>query len=142
MFRLKAIAKQHPTEDPAKITKALQTILTGDVQKEIIGSDTYLFIESSNPRSLDQLYELLRKQRILDVARKTLRNAIVEKATYFYLNKQAAFVGKINFCEEEGESPLGPIRVEIEYDNIDFLIDWLTPYTKNGAEVELAKNFP
>ncbi|NHK31536.1 MAG: hypothetical protein FK730_09305 [Asgard group archaeon] len=142
MFRFKAITKQYSTENPEKIAVALRTILSGEVQEEKIGDDTYLFIESDQPRSLDQLFELIRQQRILDVARKTLRNNIIGNSTFFYLNKQVAFVGKLNFCDEEGESPLGPIRVEIEYDNIDQLVDWLTPYTKKGAEIRLVKNFP
>ena len=142
MFRIKVITKQYSTEDPEKIAVALNTILSGEIQKERIGNETYLFIESDQPRSLDQLFDLIRQYRILDVARKILRNSIIGNSTFFYLNKQVAFVGKLNFCYEEGESPLGPIRVEIEYDNIDQLIDWLTPYTKNGAEVKLVKNFP
>jgi predicted RNA binding protein with dsRBD fold (UPF0201 family) len=32
----------------------------------------------------------------------------------FYLNKQAAFVGRVSFCEPVGESPLGPISIRIE----------------------------
>ncbi|NHJ49398.1 MAG: hypothetical protein FK733_16530 [Asgard group archaeon] len=142
MFRIKVMTKQHPTEDPKKIGTALKNIIQGAVQKETIGNDIYLFIESKEPRVLDQLFELLRQQRILDVARKTLRNGIVENSTYFYINKQVAFIGKINFCDEEGESPLGPIRIEIEYKNIDQLIDWLTPFTKNGSEVTLVTKFP
>jgi predicted RNA binding protein with dsRBD fold (UPF0201 family) len=142
MFRIKVITKQHPTEDPKKISTALKNIIQSDVKIENIGDDIYLYIESTEPRDLDHLYELLRQQRILDVARKTLRNGIAGNSTYFYVNKQVAFIGKINFCDEEGESPLGPIRVEIEYNNIDHLIDWLTPFTKNGSEVTLVKNFP
>ena len=142
MFRFKVITKQHSTEDPEKIAISLNTILSGEIQKEEIGKEIYLYIESDQPRSLDLLFDLLRQQRILDVARKTLRNNTIGNSTFFYLNKQVAFVGKLNFCDEEGESPLGPIRVEIEYDNIDHLIDWLTPYTKNGMEVKLVKNFP
>lgn len=142
MFRFKVITKQYPTEDPEKIAVALNTIISGEIQKEEIGSDIYLFIESNQPKSLDLLFDLIRQHRILDVARKTLRNNTIENSTFFYLNKQVAYVGKLNFCDEEGESPLGPIRVEIEYDNIDLLVDWLTPYTKNGAEVILVRNFP
>jgi predicted RNA binding protein with dsRBD fold (UPF0201 family) len=43
----------------------------------------------------------------------------------FYLNKQVAFAGHISFSEESAESPLGPIRVNIETDSPEQLIDWL-----------------
>jgi hypothetical protein len=46
-------------------------------------------------------------------------------STWFYLNKQAAFVGTITLCEEAEESPLGPIKVILTSSNIDKIIDWL-----------------
>ncbi len=142
MFRFKVITKKYPTESFRKIATALNAIVEGEVLEEKVGEETYLYIEKKSYSSLEKLYELLRKQRILDVARKTLRNGIVEQTTIFYVNKQVAFVGKINFCDEIGESPLGPIRVELEHKNIDQLIDWLTPFTKRGVEVTLVKKFP
>jgi len=142
MFRFKVIAKKNHTESFRKIATALNAIVEGEVLEEKVGEETYLYIEKKNYSSLGKLYELLRQQRILDVARKTLRNGIVGQGTFFYVNKQVAFVGKINFCDEIGESPLGPIRVELEHENIDHLIDWLTPFTKRGVEVTLVKKFP
>ncbi len=142
MFRFKVITKKYPTESFRKIATALNAIVEGEVLEEKVGEETYLYIEKTSYSSLGKLYELLRQQRILDVARKTLRNGIVGQATIFYVNKQVAFVGKINFCDEIGESPLGPIRVELEHKNIDHLIDWLTPFTKRGVEVTLVKKFP
>jgi predicted RNA binding protein with dsRBD fold (UPF0201 family) len=142
VFRFKVIAKKHPTESFRKIATALNAILEGEVLEEKVGDDTYLFIEKKNYSALEKIYELVRQQRILDVARKTLRNGIVGNSTIFYINKQVAYVGKINFCDEIGESPLGPIRVELEHENIEQLVDWLTPYTKNGQEVTLVKKFP
>ena len=142
MFKIKAITKQHPTEDPDKIATSLKTIITGDIQEQKVGDEVYKFIESKDHTALENLHTLFRQYKILDVARKVLRNNIIDNTTVFFVNKQVAFAGKINFCDEIGESPLGPIRIEITYDNIDHLIDWLTPYTKNGMEVKLVKKFP
>lgn len=142
LFKAKVITKLHPTEDQEKVSTALLTILTGEVKTHPIGNETYLYIESTDPKDLDKFYELVRKQKILDTIRKTLRNNIFGNSTVFFINKQVAFIGKINLCEEEGESPLGPIRIELESDAIDQLIDWLTPYTKNGFEVTLVSKFP
>ena len=111
VFRFKVITKKHPTESFRKIATALNAIVEGEVLEEKVGDDTYLYIEKTSYSALEKFHELVRKQRILDVARKTLRNGIVGEATIFYVNKQVAFAGKINFCDEIGESPLGPIRV-------------------------------
>ena len=142
MFKITVMTKQYPTEKQEKIIQALGTILAGEVKTKNYGKEIYLYKESKKHKDLERFYELVRQQRILDVARKTLRKNIVGNSTIFFINKQVAFVGKINFCDEEGESPLGPIRIEIEYKDIEHLIDWLTPYTKNGAEVKLVKKFP
>ncbi len=142
MFKITVMTKQYPTEKQATIIPALGTVLAGEIKTKNYGNEVYLYKESKKYKDLERFYELVRHQRILDVARKTLRKNIVGNSTIFFINKQVAFVGKINFCDEEGESPLGPIRIEIEYKDIEHLIDWLTPYTKNGAEVKLVKSFP
>jgi len=142
MFKITVMTKQYPTEDQKKIRQALGTVLAGEINTKNYGKEVYLYKESKKHKDLERFYELVRQQRILDVARKTLRKGIVGNSTIFFINKQVASVGKVNFCDEEGESPLGPIRIEIEYKDIEQLIDWLTPYTKNGAEVKLVKSFP
>jgi len=142
MFKAKVITKLYPTEDQEKVSAALTAILEGEVKTYMIGNEKYLYIESTDSKDLGKFYELVRKQKILDATRKYLRNNIFGNSTVFFINKQVAFIGKINLCEEEGESPLGPIRIELESDNIEQLIDWLTPYTKNGVEVTLVSKFP
>jgi predicted RNA binding protein with dsRBD fold (UPF0201 family) len=56
--------------------------------------------------------------------------------TRFMLNKQVAFIGKLNF--PAGMESLGSIDVEISADNEDELltiIDWLAPRTEDGEPV-------
>ncbi len=79
--------------------------------------------------ALSRFHELLRRELILDAARKVLLRGIREDTIAFYLNKQVAYVGHLSFSQPTGESPLGPIRVEIECDNPRQLIDWLAPRT-------------
>ncbi|MCK5185182.1 MAG: hypothetical protein KAQ95_12810, partial [Candidatus Heimdallarchaeota archaeon] len=90
VFRFKVITKKHPTESFRKIATALNAIVEGEVLEEKVGEETYLYIEKKSYSSLGKLYDLVRQQRILDVARKTLRNGIVGEATIFYVNKQVA----------------------------------------------------
>ncbi|MCH8022698.1 MAG: hypothetical protein IH932_03020, partial [Thaumarchaeota archaeon] len=52
-------------------------------------------------------------------------NQAEEGKTHLFLNKQAAFVGTLVLCEDQAESPLGPIEMTIETKNLDSMIDWL-----------------
>jgi predicted RNA binding protein with dsRBD fold (UPF0201 family) len=79
--------------------------------------------------TLTKLYNLLRRERIRDAARGVLYEGLSEKSIIFYLNKQVAYVGHVSFSKPVGESPLGPIKVEIQCDKPRELIDWLAPRT-------------
>jgi len=63
---------------------------------------------------------------IRDAVRSYLKARIQGNSIRFYLNKQVAYAGHISLCEPEGESPLGPIEVEIECLNPKEVVDWLT----------------
>jgi predicted RNA binding protein with dsRBD fold (UPF0201 family) len=47
----------------------------------------------------------------------------------FCLNKQVAFAGHVSFSEETAESPLGPIKINIEAESPQQLVDWLAEKT-------------
>ncbi len=49
-----------------------------------------------------------------------------DDSTWFYLNKQAAFMNTVALCAEDEESPLGPIKIILTSKNIESIIDWLT----------------
>ena len=79
--------------------------------------------------SLRKFHDLLRREMILDAARAVLLRGLQGNTITFHLNKQVAYVGHISFSQPVGESPLGPIRVEIRCDDPRGLIDWLAPKT-------------
>jgi len=56
-----------------------------------------------------------------------LLNNRVADSTSFLLNKQAAATGIVVVIEEDQESPLGPIRITLDCEELDVLIDWLVP---------------
>ena len=68
----------------------------------------------------------MKNQAIRDSARSIFLKNLVEKKLKLNLNKQAAFVGVVNFLEE---SKLGVIEVEIESDNATKIIDLIAPST-------------
>ncbi len=82
---------------------------------------------------LEELRESLEKRRIRSTARKVLYENITGNRTIFYLNKQAAFIRKVNILEDE-MSPLGDIRVEIMAENLKEVIDWLAPRIEEESD--------
>ncbi|MEM2564847.1 MAG: RNA-binding domain-containing protein [Candidatus Bathyarchaeia archaeon] len=120
----------NPTEDENKVRVAVQRVL-GDISLELIEENEHKrFVgKAKGLEALTKFYDLLRRERILDAARTVLLKGVQERKIIFYLNKQVAYVGHISFSQPYGESPLGPIRVEIECDEPQNLIDWLTPKT-------------
>lgn len=94
-------------------------------------------IQEGDDRLLSHLRMLLRRERILEAARKILLRGVEHgKTISFCLNKQAAFVGHPSFCAREGESPMGPICFSITTGDPNRLIDWLATKTIGGFPVD------
>jgi hypothetical protein len=104
-MRIEGSVPIFPTEDPDKVVMGVLNLFPGSECQ--IGADGIVF-RSGSAR---HLCEVLEDQRIRDTALMVLRRSQVEDSTSFYLNKQAAFMGKANFTE--GKSSLGDIRVEV-----------------------------
>lgn len=120
--------KVNPTEDPEKVKKAVQNIFPASSFERIPQKKELLLMAKIDGKAgLSKFYSLLRQERILDAARAILLKGIDGNKITFYLNKQVAYVEHISFCEPLGESPLGPIRVEITCDDTRELVDWLSP---------------
>ena len=77
--------------------------------------------------SLRTIYEQIRSRSAMGVLRRMLLNNRVADSTCFLLNKQAAATGIVVVIEEDQESPLGPITVTLDCEELDALIDWLVP---------------
>jgi len=127
-IQLKIEAQINPTEESEKVKQALENIF-GPVSFKIKPKTwgQLLIGEISGIVGLTNLANTIKREQIISAARKILRNLATETKITFYLNKQVAYAGHISFSEQSGESPLGPIKIEIECDNSQKLIDWLTP---------------
>jgi hypothetical protein len=118
----------NPTESEDKVKQAIQNIFDNiPTHTETSGKTTTLQAQSTGRDTLRKLYYLLRRERIRDAAKRVFLSGLSGNIIIFCLNKQVAYVGHISFCEPEGESPLGPIRVEIKNSDPLCLINWLTP---------------
>ena len=88
-------------------------------------TDNSLVANSNNYESLTKIYETMRTRRTKSAYRRHLMRNMTEDSTWFYLNKQAAFANAVVLCDDESESPLGPIKIVLHSKNIDDVIDCL-----------------
>ncbi len=117
-----------PTERLDRVVSAIENIFPGlimDIREDRI--EAY-----DGPDSMKNFHRLLREQQILDTARSVMTNGLMGDTVSFRLNKQAAFMGQVNFPPEE--EPLGSIHVQIT--GGERVIDWLSPRTEDGVPVD------
>mgnify|MGYP000518892969 CR=1 FL=1 len=118
----------NPSEDPEKVKKAISNIFPNS---SIVTENSSAHSQSHDLRSLEKIYETIHSRQSQKIYRRTLEKNLKNDTTWFYLNKQAAFVEKIAICEESDESPLGPIKIILTSSNIDGIIDWMVSGSSN-----------
>ena len=114
----------NPSEDFEKVSIALRNII-GDCY--IDSKHGRIFGRSIGSESLRTIYEYVRSKAILGVLRKAVLNNRIGNASWFLLNKQAATAGAVVIVEDKEESPLGAIKVTIESNELDTVIEWVAP---------------
>ena len=120
--KIEMFCSVNPSEDPKKIKKAISNIFTNSTIK----TETFsVSAQSKDLNSLEIIYETIQTKQSQKIYRRNLEKNLENDSTWFYLNKQAAFVEKIAICEEANESPLGPIKVILTSSYIDRIIDWI-----------------
>jgi uncharacterized protein len=114
----------NPSEDLEKVSTAVCNVIDDCIidskHGKVIG-------RSIGSEALNTIYEHVRSKAVLGVLRKALLTNRIADATWFLLNKQAAAAETVAFIENKEESPLGAIKVIIESDELDMVIDWLAP---------------
>jgi len=112
----------NPSESIEKIEKAISNIFPYSI---INNNNLAIHAQSKELRSFEKIYQFIHNNKLQKNYLRSLEDHLQDDTTWFYLNKQAAFVEQIAICEESDESPLGPIKVTITSSNIDAIIDWL-----------------
>lgn len=69
---------------------------------------------------------IIQRDRIRAAAAAVMRKASSADGIQVFLNKQVAYVNHVSFCEPEGESPLGPIRLFIETNAPLKIVNWIS----------------
>ena len=113
----------NPSEDPSKVETAILNIFP---DLEISISDKLLIGKSNDMDTLSNISESIHSKNTKNIYQRILKKNSNENSTWFYLNKQAAFVNTVSLCNESNESPLGPIKVVLEGNDIENIIQSLT----------------
>ena len=129
MISIRLYCPVNPSEDSEKVRKAIMSVFP-DAEVEL-GEKAF---EGTLP-SLDSFGKRIRSQKILDAARGVLLRNLHGNKTYMSINKQVATVGKISFADRN--PVLGAIEVTIEGDDLEALIDRVSPMTVDGEEVRV-----
>lgn len=126
-MKVKIEAEVYPTESREKTMHAVKNLFPDiDLHVQVQGNIEVVVGEGSKLESLENLKNMLRSRKIRAAARSILRQSKLNSKLVFYMNKQAAYVRQASFTEPFTESPLPPIRIEIESNDVDKVIEWLT----------------
>ena len=112
----------NPSESIEKVEQTISSIFPYSVIKN---NEFTINAISKELRSFEKIYHFIHNNKLQKNFLRSLENNLENDTTWFYLNKQAAFVEQIAICEEFDESPLGPIKVTLTSSNIDRIIDWI-----------------
>ncbi len=120
--RFRAAAPVYPSEDPAKVEAAVNNVFDGETRRQRFS----VVSDASAASSLERVREAIRTgAESRSAYRRNLADNANGGSVWFYLNKQAAFAGRVAICRESDESPLGPVKITIESANPQGIIDWL-----------------
>jgi predicted RNA binding protein with dsRBD fold (UPF0201 family) len=122
--KIEVYAAVNPSEDPEKVRHAVSNVInTSDFQYK----EGSIKATSNDIESLSKIQEIIKKYQTNRVYQRQMRFNTKGDTTWFYLNKQAAFVDVLAICEEAEESAMGPIKVIIHSEDLDKIKDWLAP---------------
>jgi predicted RNA binding protein with dsRBD fold (UPF0201 family) len=127
-IEVKAEAAVNPSEDPQKVLAAISNVIERCSPEFRYGSRA--IGRAAGAEALARIYEQVRSRSAMGVLRRMMVDNRAGDSTWFLLNKQAASAGIAVVIEDEQESPLGPIRVTVNCEELDALTDWLAPESR------------
>ncbi len=122
--KIEAYGAVNPSEDPEKVKLAISNVIQDADYEYKEGS---IKATSRDLHSLSKVQETIQSRQVNRVYRRQMRYHTSEDTTWFYLNKQAAYVNVVAICDEAEESPMGPIKVILHSKNLERVVDWLAP---------------
>ncbi|HDR53839.1 MAG TPA: hypothetical protein ENN60_04210 [archaeon] len=130
--RVKVWTRVGPTEDDARVRQAVGTFFP-EMKFERVGEKWEG--QGEGREVLSEFRNAVWAKKILDTVRGRFIHRIEGNRTEILIHKQAAFVKKLGLVDSDRESSLGAIHVVIESEELEKLVDWLAPKTKEGKPV-------
>lgn len=129
MLRIHVSAPVHPSEDEAKVRKAVKNLFP-DAALELREG-----VLAGLGDGLGTMRTLIRRQKIMDAARRSLLRSLHEDGTRarFELSKQAAYSGRLSFAIPG--APLGDLAVDVQGSDLHGLFREMAPMTVRGIPV-------
>ena len=113
----------NPSEDPEKVRLAVNNVFP-DIELEV--SDSNVVGETNNIQILSQISKSIHEKNTKNTYQRILKKNNDGDSTWFYLNKQAAFMNTVALCRAAHEASLGPINVILRSNDIQQIIDSIT----------------
>ena len=110
----------NPSEDLEKIKTSIFNLFP-DLKIKI--QENQLFGSSNDIKLLSKVVKSIKNRKTINVLSRIMRSNMTDDSTWFYLNKQAAFVDVVALCNEADESALGPIKIVLNSNNIEEIIE-------------------
>jgi len=120
-MELKLTAEIKNTENPDLVKHAVVNIFGGI---KLTTEDSRVIGSAKGRDSLKNMKKIITDQQIRDSSKDHLLRCIKGGKLTFELNKAAALMKRVNFIDFE--VALGTIKVEIEDEDLEGLVDWLT----------------
>jgi predicted RNA binding protein with dsRBD fold (UPF0201 family) len=92
----------NPSESIEKVEQTISSIFPYSVVKN---NEFTINAISKELRSFEKIYHFVHNNKLQKNFLRSLEDNLENDTTWFYLNKQAAFVEQIAICEEFDESP-------------------------------------
>lgn len=127
----------HPTEDANRVQIAIENIF-GVAPIEMIEKNGFSELISTklDQNNLVHIRQIIHDKRIIDAVRVRLLRNRDELTSAIFLDKQAAFVGKLRLIDNDNEAPpLGSLELRITFttnDEFEKFLDWFSPPTRDG----------
>jgi predicted RNA binding protein with dsRBD fold (UPF0201 family) len=123
-----ATAELNPSEDPEKVEAALRSIVDPDVQVYVSRKPDRVTIHFSGEKALKKLKEQAAARKVRSVLRRLVVSSPTPNVATLLLNRQALTRGLTVFVEDEAESPLGPVILNLRCKDKLALADFLAPF--------------
>jgi predicted RNA binding protein with dsRBD fold (UPF0201 family) len=120
-------ASVSPSEDPSKVLAAAKNVFP-ECAYEVEKVQDGFVLRSRGMACLEKIRDQLRDRHVRAAANRLILRMRDGPRLNVLLNRQAAAAGVIALCTSATESPLGPLVLQIDCDDPESVIEWLSAY--------------